>query len=241
MTEDFPEDFIKLLSSVEAKRPKTVIQHILKYGFITNEDLKDVYGYNHPPRAIRDVRELGIPIITYRVTDSTGRSIAAYKFGNPDDVKYVSTKTNGRSALSHKLKQLLIEKYGSKCFIYLEDLDESSLQVDHRIPYEIGGEQDVNDISHFMLLSASANRAKSWTCEHCKNWVDKDVDVCSRCFWAFPEDYDHVAGKEEKVIPVVFTGDEIEDYNALQKLYVTMENMQKEIRIMIHNHVQDEK
>ena len=92
-----------------------------------------------------------------------------------------------------------------------------------------------------MLLSASANRAKSWTCEHCKNRVDKDVDVCSRCFWAFPEDYDHVAGKEEKVIPVVFTGDEIEDYNALQKLYVTMENMQKEIRIMIHNHVQDEK
>lgn len=105
MTEDLPEDFIKLLSSVEAKRPKTVIQHILEYGFITNEDLKDVYGYNHPPRAIRDVRELGIPIITYRVTDSTGRSIAAYKFGNPDDVKSVSTKTNGRSALSHKLKQ----------------------------------------------------------------------------------------------------------------------------------------
>ena len=75
MTEDLPEDFIKLLSSVEAKRPKTVIQHILEYGFITNEDLKDVYGYNHPPRAIRDVRELGIPIITYRITDSTGRKI----------------------------------------------------------------------------------------------------------------------------------------------------------------------
>ena len=52
-------------------------------------------GYNHPPRAIRDVRELGIPIITYRVTDSTGRSIAAYKFGNPDDVKSVSTKKMG--------------------------------------------------------------------------------------------------------------------------------------------------
>ncbi len=240
MNENLPEDFINLLNSVESKRPKTVIQHILQHGFITNEELKSLYGYNHPPRAIRDVRELGIPIITYRVTDSTGRSIAAYKFGNPDDVKSVSTKTNGRSALSHKLKQLLIKKYGAKCFIYLEDLDESLLQVDHRIPYEIGGEQDVNDISNFMLLSASANRAKSWTCEHCTNWTVKNIDVCRRCFWAFPEDYDHVACKEEKLIPVVFTGNEIEDYNALQKLYGSMENMQKGIRVMIHNHVQDE-
>ena len=157
MNSELPEYFIKMLNSIEAKRPKTVIQHILKHGFITNEELKNIYGYNHPPRAIRDVRELGIPIITYRVIDSTGRSIAAYKFGNLTDLKCVVTKTKGRSALSHKMKQQLIEKYGSKCFIYLENLDESSLQVDHRIPYEIGGEQNTNDISHFMLLSSSAN------------------------------------------------------------------------------------
>ena len=78
MNSELPEYFIKMLNSIEAKRPKTVIQHILKHGFITNEDLKNIYGYNHPPRAIRDVRELGIPIITYRVIDSTGRSIAAW-------------------------------------------------------------------------------------------------------------------------------------------------------------------
>ena len=239
MNDELPEHFIQVLNSVVAKRPKTVIQHILKHGFITNEELKDIYGYNHPPRAIRDVRELGIPIITYRVTDSTGRSIAAYKFGNPNDLKLVATKTQGRSALSHKLKQQFIEKYGSKCFIYLEYLNAALLQVDHRIPYEIGGEQDVNDISHFMLLSASANRAKSWTCEHCTNWTQKDIDICKHCFWAYPEEYNHVAGKIEKVIPVVFTGDAITDYEALQRLHGTIENMQQEIRIMIHNYVHD--
>lgn len=238
MSEELPETFITLLNSVVAKRPRTVIQHILEHGFITNEDLKNVYGYNHPPRAIRDVRELGIPVVTYRVTDSAGRKIAAYKFGNPDDVQSVATKTKGRSALSHKLKQQLIEKYGARCFIYQEALDESALQVDHRIPYEIGGEQEASDISHFMLLSASANRAKSWACEHCKNWAEKDAAFCQRCFWAYPEEYDHVAGNIEKVIPVVFTGDDIADYNALQKLYGTMEHMQQEIRIMVHNHVQ---
>ena len=61
------DEFLRLLDSITAKRPKTVIQHILKHGFITSQELKDLYGYNHPPRAIRDVREYGIPIDTYRV------------------------------------------------------------------------------------------------------------------------------------------------------------------------------
>ena len=58
-------------------------------------------------------------------------------------------------------------------------MDATKLQVDHRIPYEIGGEHDEKDIDYFMLLSPSANRAKSWTCEHCKNWEVKNPSfVC---------------------------------------------------------------
>ena len=76
---NYSKEFLELLNSVKEKRPRTVIDHILKYGFITTEDFK--YGYNHPPRAIRDVREHGIPLITYRVEGSDGRKIGAYKFG----------------------------------------------------------------------------------------------------------------------------------------------------------------
>ena len=57
-----PPDFVKLCQTVTAKRPKTVINHILKHGFITTQELKDKYGCNHPPRAVRDVKEHGIPI-----------------------------------------------------------------------------------------------------------------------------------------------------------------------------------
>lgn len=46
---DFPKEFLDLLQSVTAKRPKTVIQHILKHGHITSQELKDIYGYDHPP------------------------------------------------------------------------------------------------------------------------------------------------------------------------------------------------
>ena len=37
MTQYNPE-FLSLLNSVTAKRPRTVIQHILKYGYITTEE-----------------------------------------------------------------------------------------------------------------------------------------------------------------------------------------------------------
>lgn len=62
---DYPKEFLDLLNSVEKTRPRTVIQHILKHGFVTTEELKNIYGYDHPPRAARDVRELGIPLDTY--------------------------------------------------------------------------------------------------------------------------------------------------------------------------------
>lgn len=233
---EYSKEFLALLESVTAKRPRTVIQHILKNGYITSQELKDVYGYNHPPRAVRDVREYGIPIITYRIQGADGRSIAAYKFGNPEDVKNTLSKSAGRTVLSKALKQALIEKYGARCFIYLEEMDDAVLQVDHRIPYEIGGEHDEKDIDYYMLLSPSANRAKSWTCEHCSNWEKKDKDFCLRCFWAYPENYDHVAGRFEKVISIIFTGDEIEDYNRLVSLSGE-ETAQAIIKKILHEHL----
>ena len=62
-----PGLFVKRCRAVTAKRPRTVIAHILRHGFITTQQLKDDYGYNHPPRAVRDVKEHGIPIEMFRV------------------------------------------------------------------------------------------------------------------------------------------------------------------------------
>lgn len=234
---EYPKEFMDLLNSVTAKRPKTVIEHILKHGYITTEELTNLYGYNHPPRAVRDVREHGIPIETYRIKDKEGRSIAAYKFGNPDGItKNRTAKSSGRTVLSKALKQALIEKYGAKCFVYLERMDENILQIDHRVPYEIGGETDEKNIDAFMLLSPSANRAKSWTCEHCPNWEIKDSAYCVRCFWAHPENYTHIAGREERVISIIFTGNEIEDYNKLIAL-VGEKQAQDYIKTLIHENV----
>ncbi len=71
---------LALCEKVTAKRPRTVIDHIIKHGSITTEELRFRYGYDHPPRAVRDVRECGVPIETFRVVSAeTGRKkIAAF-------------------------------------------------------------------------------------------------------------------------------------------------------------------
>ena len=94
---DYPKEFLDLLKSITAKRAKTVIDHILKHGFITTEDLKMKYGYDHPPRAVRDVREQGIPVETYKVDDSNGKKIAAYKFGDFKKTRF--SKLSGRTEI----------------------------------------------------------------------------------------------------------------------------------------------
>ncbi|HPG40607.1 MAG TPA: helix-turn-helix domain-containing protein [bacterium] len=216
MPHKYPKKFLELCNAVTAKRPKTVIDHILKYGHITTEEIKGKYGYNHPPRAIRDVREHGITIETYRVTGSDGRKIAAYRFGDVTSKQF--RKQSGRTGLSKKIKSFLIEKYGCKCFIYLEKMGEPELQIDHRIPYEVAGDVKNADPDEFMLLSGSANRAKSWSCEHCENWQNKkDKEICLTCYWAYPENYSHVAMHPVRRVDLIWQGDEIQHYDKLMK------------------------
>ncbi|MDQ5910577.1 MAG: hypothetical protein QG599_2674 [Pseudomonadota bacterium] len=228
---NFSKEFLDLCHSVTAKRPKTVIDHVLEHGFITTEELKDQYGYNHPPRAVRDVREHGIPIETFRVTGSDGRKIAAYRFGDLENKGF--RKLSGRTGLSKKIKEALVDKYGCKCFIYLEEIDERELQIDHRVPYEVGGDGEENELKpeDFMLLSGSANRAKSWSCEHCENWNNnKDRTVCLTCYWAYPENYSHIAMRQIRRLDLIWQG---EDTNIYEQLKAGARALDKEIPLFV--------
>lgn len=157
---------LALCKKVTAKRPRTVINHILQHGFITSEELQNIYGYDHPPRAARDVRECGIPLETFRVaSQKTGRKIAAYRFDSPDKI------TRGR----------------------------------------IGGRKA------FMLLDASSQRAKSWSCEQCRNWQnDKDEAIYRSCFWASPEDYIHIAGEQVRRVDIEWRGLQVEAFEKIR-------------------------
>src|SRR6266540_2339552 len=102
----------QLLKEVFNKRARIVIEHIMEHGFITTEELEKKYGYNHPPRAARDVREIGIPLETFRVKHSDGRTIAAYRFGDLTQVRM--GRLQGRQTFPRNLKDALYEKQNGK-------------------------------------------------------------------------------------------------------------------------------
>jgi len=104
---------LELCAKVTAKRPRTVIDHLINHGSITTEDLQVTYGYDHPPRAVADVKDQGIPIERFSVISArTGRKIAAYRFGNPDRI--IRGRIGGRKAFSKAFKATLTERYGAR-------------------------------------------------------------------------------------------------------------------------------
>lgn len=212
----YPKEFLDYVNSISNKRARVVIDHILKYGFITTEDLETTYGYNHPPRAARDVREAGIPLETFKVKSNDNKSIAAYRFG--DITLLQKNRIDGRITFPKEFKKQLYEIGKGRCFICNAEFEERYLQVDHRVPYQLGGDID-NDrkIGHFMLLCSSCNRAKSWSCEHCDNWkVSKNPAVCMECYWGSPEHYNHIATKEIRRLDIQWAGDEVKYYDAIR-------------------------
>jgi len=213
----YPKEFLELLNAITNKRARVVIDHIMKYGSITTQDLETTYGYNHPPRAARDVREAGIPLETFKVKSAEGRSIAAYKFGDLRQLQ--SNRVTGRILFSKDFKSNLYLLNQGRCSICLGSFKERYLQVDHRVPYEVSGDLNDRVEKDFMLLCGSCNRAKSWSCEHCKNWKDlKDPLVCMNCYWGSPENYDHIALEAVRRLDIQWTGDEVAYYDKLKAI-----------------------
>ena len=210
--------FLAQLKGVTAKRARTVIDHILKHGFITTEELATEYGYDHAPRAARDVRELGIKLETFKVKSKEGRSIAAYRF-DKSCLEGSITVSTGRIAFPKAFKLELIGHYGSKCNICSGSFDPSILQVDHRVPYEVAGDadSDTRKVAEFQLLCGSCNRAKSCSCEHCANWLkEKKADLCRTCYWGRPEEYKHIAMEPIRRLDIAWTKDEVEAFDRLR-------------------------
>jgi len=220
---DLPKWFIERAKAINAKRAKTVITHILEHGHITTEELKTLYGYDHPPRAARDVREQGIPLETFRISDSQGKSIGAYRFADPSKIR--SGVLSGRKVFSKEFKQSLVEERGCKCGICLTIYEARYLQIDHRVPYEVAGEgKGENSLHDFQLICGSCNRAKSWSCEHCANWItDKKTKICQTCYWACPESYKHIALQPIRRLDITWSGEETQEFDRLAKMAKQLE------------------
>jgi len=92
--------------------------------------------------------------------------MASYAF---DETALDATKT-GRKLLPKKVRDKLIESVGARCQICRS---EHNPQVDHRVPFQVAGESLLLEGQPYQVLCGSCNRKKSWTCEHCSNWIGR--------------------------------------------------------------------
>ncbi len=213
---EYSEAFLRLLQSVKGRRARVVIDHLLEYGFITTEELENTYGYSHPPRAIRDVRDQGVPIETFSVKNATGKTIAAYRFG--DAAQILPGRIGGRKIFPKAFKQLLLQQADGRCAVCSTMYEARYLQIDHRVPYQISGDaSEVSDVTDYQLLCGSCNRAKSWSCEHCANWLAiKDPALCQTCYWANNQAYQHIALRPIRRLDLTWTESEVAVFDRLR-------------------------
>ncbi len=139
-----------LIQQLKNKRAKIVADHILTHGSITTEEITSIYGYQHPPRAVRDLREAGVPIETFSVLNQSGKTIAAYRFGLSENIR--EDRLGGRRTFPKQLKLRLYAHQNGRCAMCHGEWEMRYLQIDHRIPYEIGGELSPDDIDSYQLV-----------------------------------------------------------------------------------------
>lgn len=204
-----PEALLERINSITNKRARVVLDSLVKKGSISTAELQAA-GYDHPPRAARDVVELGIALKRVTIKRKDGQRIASYVF----DERELDPLKTGRVVLAKKEREAIFERNGSKCgFCGCK----SNLQVDHKIPYEVAGESQRYEDDPYQVLDGSCNRKKSWDCEHCENWTKiKDPKICRSCYWASPDNYDHVAMRPERRIDIVWTGKEVKAFEAIE-------------------------
>jgi hypothetical protein len=224
-------EYIDLVLDVCSSRAVYVINFILEHGSINSEDIANE-GYRHGARAVGDVRDNGIPLITNKTKSSDGKSIAEYVFGPASEIK--RNKFGGRINFPASLRKQLLEKNEHVCAISKQELPVEKLEIDHRIPFYISGDiEGERNPDDFMLLSKSMQRSKSWDCENCMNILNHfDIGICKTCYWAYPEDYTHVAMKEIRNLNLTWEGDEIAQFDA-------MENHCKESDQTIQNYLKE--
>lgn len=179
-----------------SKRARAALEIMLERGAVTTRALQEEYGLDHPPRAIRDLKDAGVLVGSRRVKDS-GKTISEYFL----EVGAAPSEGGApRNPIRKIDKDRIVEEFGGRCAIC--GTASKWLQLDHRVPFAIAGDPPEWNSATAMPLCPSDNRAKSWACEHCENWTTRDLNLCQSCMWCHPENYDHVSMTPERRLVV---------------------------------------
>lgn len=206
---EYSDDFVAWVTGLDmSKRARTALDILLQRGSVTTKELQEL-GYDHPPRAMADLKDAGVPFISTMV-NVDGVRMSRYTLLNE-----IRDSVAVRKPIPKAFRESLFAEYHKRCEVCGGQYENRYLQADHRVPFRIGGDParfDQAALRLFMPLCSADNRGKSWSCEHCPNWDAKDVGVCQSCFWAYPTSYTHVATVEERRLSLIFRGQQVDQY-----------------------------
>jgi hypothetical protein len=74
---EIPDELRARIEAVTNKRARVVLDHIVKFGSITADDIQG-YGYREHRRAVQDCRDLGFPIKSARVKSPQGGTVGVW-------------------------------------------------------------------------------------------------------------------------------------------------------------------
>jgi hypothetical protein len=218
--DESPDDFVQRCRAVTAKRARTVIDHILQHGHITTDELKTLYGYNHPPRAARDVIEHGIPLIMYRVEGPDGRKIAAYRFGDPSSIGF--RRLSGRTALAKALKRAISKSTERSALSILNRCRMPNSKSTTEFPTRslaIWEHKNHPNSCFCAVPLIGPNRDRANTAAIGGSYTN--LKIGRACYWAYPESYTHVAMEEIRRLDVIWRGQEVTQYEDLRRAAIS--------------------
>lgn len=192
-----------------SKRARSALNFLLEQGSVTTGELQAA-GYDHPPRAVQDLKDAGF------VVESTMVKIDGKRMSQYTLVDSMSAGFAQRKPIPNAFRKKLFQEHGYRCAVCGGIYPMRMLQADHRVPFNIGGDPDVFETIDFMPLCGSDNRAKSMSCETCPNWKLRDVDTCRTCYWHDPDRYTHVAKVEERKLTITVRADDVATMDSLQ-------------------------
>lgn len=70
------------------------------------------------------------------------------------------------------------------------------------------------------------------------NWQElKKAEVCRRCYWAYPDDHDHIAMRQVRRADILWCGQEVSVYDRLKKRTADLQkDIPKFIKEIIEKH-----
>ncbi|WP_090970360.1 HNH endonuclease [Nocardioides exalbidus] len=188
-------------------RARKALEFMLEHGSVTTGDLKAA-GYDHPPRAVRDVKDAGL-MVESKLVNVGGTRMSRYTLLDTMSEGFVQ-----RRPISNAFRNALFDQHDHRCAVCGEKFITRMLQADHRVPFAIGGDP-APELQHYMPLCGSDNRAKSMSCENCPNWSVRDVDTCKTCYWHDPAHYSHVATVDERRLAITARGMDVANFDQL--------------------------